>query len=635
MDVTLEMTGPKPATSYTAQRNQTICSSLPEPTTADFENAKRGYLGSIPNSEVKSSEGDRVVWSLSSYDFLERDEPPDTVHPSLWRQARLNTIHGLFEVVPGIYQIRGFDLANMTIVEGDTGIIVIDTLVTVETAQAGLQLYRQHRGNRPVAAVIYTHSHSDHFAGVRGVLSETDVGRVPIIAPEHFLYEAVSETVFAGHAMSRRAVYFSGAMLERGPRGQVDAGLGKSVSTGGVSLLPPTDIIRNTGERRTIDGVEIVFQMAPDTEAPAEMLMHFPGLKALCGSEVACPLMHNIYTPRGAQVRNARNWWKVLNEAVELFADQTDVLFGQHHWPRWGRDSIVGYLKKQRDLYKFIHDQTLHLANRGLTPIEIAEQLELPPSLSGEWYLREYYGTVSHNAKGVYQRYLGWYDGNPANLNPLPPQEAGRRYVSAMGGMGAVLEAAGKAFDQGDYRWVAQLMNHAVFAEPENTAARALQADALEQLGYLSESAVWRNMYLVGANELRHGVRTWNTRRVDRSDYVRAMPCHLMLDYMGILLDSERAAGKGITVSLLITDTDEKFFLELSNCVLTYTGTARERPADVTVSLTSTDLSAIVNDTANAAAKLEGFTFKGQKSKFVEVLSCLDRFAGNFSIVEP
>jgi len=625
----------KPATAHTAKRNRDAVSGLPAPAPKDFAAARRGFLGTLPDAEIRTDAGDAVVWSLRPYAFLDTETPPDSVHPSLWRQARLNCIHGLFEVTPGIYQVRGFDLANMTIVEGETGIIVIDTLVTVETARAALALYRQHRGDRPVVAVIYTHCHGDHFAGVRGVIDDEQAARIPIIAPEHFLYEAISENMFAGPAMARRALYFSGAVLPRGPRGQVDAGLGKSVSVGSVSLLAPNDIIRATGETRRIDGVDIVFQMAPDTEAPAEMLLHFPQFRALCGSEVACPLMHNIYTPRGAPVRNARNWWRVLNEAVELFGEATDVLFVQHHWPRWGRESIVAYLQEQRDLYKCLHDQTLRLANNGFTPVEIAEELRLPAPLTGQWHLREYYGTASHNAKGIYQRYLGWYDGNPANLHPLPPEDSGRRYVEAMGGIAAVLNVARQAFDNGEYRWVAQLMNHAVFAAPDHPDVRALQADALEQLGYLSESAVWRNMYLMGALELRSGIKSWGKRKVDRSDYVRAMPVQLMLDYMGILLDGTRAAAKRIAVNLTIRDTGEIFFLELSRGALVYSEIARPRPADVGVSLTRAELSALVNSANRDAEALAALEVSGDRDRFAELLSCLGSFKADFALVEP
>jgi alkyl sulfatase BDS1-like metallo-beta-lactamase superfamily hydrolase len=627
--------GPGPATEKTAAANRKAGGNLPANSASDFEEARRGFIATLPNAQIQSQEGDRIIWNLEPYSFLEDEQPPPTVHPSLWRQARLNTIHGLFEVVPGIYQIRGFDLANMTLVESDTGVIVIDTLVTIETARAGLELYRQHRGNRPVVAVIYTHSHSDHFGGVRGVLTEAQIGTTPIIAPEHFLMEAISESVFAGTAMSRRALYFSGAMLPRGPRGQVDAGLGKSVSTGSVSLIPPTDIIKATGDRRVIDGVEIVFQMAPDTEAPAEMLMHFPQFKALCAAEVACPLMHNIYTPRGAQVRNARNWWRALNQAVDLFGDQTTVMFGQHHWPRWGAGRIISYLKKQRDLYKFLHDQTLHFANKGLTPNEIGEAVKLPEGLTSEWFLREYYGTATHNARGVYQRYLGWYDGNPANLNPLAPSDAGARYVEFMGGAAQVIAKARKAYDEGDYRWVAQVMNHVVFAEPGNADAKALQADALEQLGYLSESAVWRNMYLMGAHELRNGIKSWGARRTDRSDYVRAMPSELLLDYMGIRLNSEKANGLDLTIGLTIKDTGERFLVELTNSVLSYTSGKPRLPADVTVALTRAALNAIANGAGTLDDQLAAVECTGDQRKFRDLLGCLDTFDGSFPIVLP
>ncbi len=491
---------PKSATAATQAAQARLAASLPADDGEDFVKARRGFIGTVADGKIVDAEG-RVFWNMGAFAFQEGDAPcPPTVNPSLWRQARLNAIHGLFEVTPGLYQVRGFDISNISFIEGDTGYIVIDPLISAETAAAALALLRRHRGDKPVTAVIYTHSHVDHYGGVRGVISEADIAAgMTIIAPEGFLDAAVSENVLAGNAMSRRATYMYGALLPRDATGHVDAGLGKTVSMGSVSLVPPTVSISRTGERLTVDGVEIVFQVTPDTEAPAEMNFFFPKFRALCMAENCSCHLHNLYTPRGAQVRDAKAWSFHIDEAMRMFGPETDVLFASHHWPRWGRGEAETFLTKQRDLYKYIHDQTLRLANHGLNPVEIAEEIALPPTLAAEWYTRDYYGTLNHNAKAVYQRYLGWFDGNPANLHKLPPVEAGKRYVDLAGGPEALLGKARSAFDAGDYRWVAEVVNHLVFADPSNTDARALQADALEQLGYQAESGPWRAFYLTGA----------------------------------------------------------------------------------------------------------------------------------------
>ncbi|HXA39862.1 MAG TPA: alkyl sulfatase dimerization domain-containing protein, partial [Phenylobacterium sp.] len=434
----------KDATAATIAAHAALAASLPADDGADFANAERGFIGTIPNAEIPGA------WTMAPYAFLD-GERPDTVNPSLWRQAKLNALHGLFEVGRGVYQVRGFDISNITFIEGERGYLVIDPLTSAQPAAAALKLMREHRGDKPVTGVIYTHSHVDHYGGVRGVLSDDDIaGGMQIVAPEGFLKAAVSENVMAGNAMGRRATYMYGATLPKDPKGHVDSGLGKAVSMGQVSLVPPTVSIRETGERLTIDGVEIVFQVTPDTEAPAEMNFFFPGFGALCMAENCTCHLHNIYTPRGAQVRDARAWSHYINEAVEMFAGETQVLFASHHWPRWGSGEAARFLRQQRDLYKYIHDQVLRMANHGLTPSEIAEDLALPPSLAAEWHTRGYYGTLSHNAKAVYQRYLGWFDGNPANLHKLPPAEAGRRYVELAGGADALLAKAREAFERGE-----------------------------------------------------------------------------------------------------------------------------------------------------------------------------------------
>lgn len=429
------------------------------------------------------------MWDNDSYAFL-AGEAPDTVNPSLWRQSQLNAIQGLFEVVPGLYQVRGLDLSVMSFIEGERGVVVVDPLISEETAAAALGLYRAHRGERPVTGVLYTHSHADHFGGVRGVIDQTDVdsGEVPVIAPAGFAEHAVAENVFAGTAMSRRAGYMYGAVLDRGPLGQVGAGLGQTTSVGAVTLIPPTLDITATGQEVRIDGVRMVFQLAPGSEAPAEMHFLLPDLRALCMAENATHVLHSILTIRGALVRDPHAWAGYLTEAIDMFGGQTDVVFASHHWPTWGHERALAFLREQRDLYAYLHDQTLRMMNGGMTGIEIAEAIQLPPALENAWHARGYYGSVSHNVKAIYQRYMGWYDGNPANLWKHPPVEAGRRYLDYMGGADAVVVKARDSYAGGDFRWVAEVLSHVVFADPAHQPARDLLADAFEQLSYGAEN---------------------------------------------------------------------------------------------------------------------------------------------------
>lgn len=435
----------KDAEPATLHANAAVLEELDTSNREDFEEAQRGLIAAPADAVIKDDSG-KEVWNLQAYDFLRREEAPGTVNPSLWRLARLNMNAGLFKVVERIYQVRGLDLSNMTIVESDNGVILIDPLISKETARAALDLYYLHRGERPVVAVIYTHSHVDHFGGVKGVVDEADVkaGKVRVLAPERFMEAAVSENVTAGIAMFRRSEYWYGPLLPKGERGQVDAGLGKTVSSGSLTLIAPTDTIATTGEKRVADGVEMVFQMAPDTEAPAEMTIWFPQFKVFDSAELACHTLHNVLTLRGAQVRDASKWSHYLNEAITMYGNQVQVLIAQHHWPRWGQDRAIKFLKDQRDMYKYTHDQTLRLANEGYTMAEIGPMLRLPPGLARQWYARGYYGTINHDAKAVYQKYLGWYDMNPANLNPLPPVESAEKYVEYMGGAKMVIARAAR-----------------------------------------------------------------------------------------------------------------------------------------------------------------------------------------------
>jgi alkyl sulfatase BDS1-like metallo-beta-lactamase superfamily hydrolase len=558
---------PKPASRHTVAANAAVAASLDLDDPADWARVAQGRIAG-PASPQVLHDGGWPVWDLDAFGFLDEADPPPTVNPSLWRQARLNREAGLFEVAPGIVQVRGLDLSNLTVVEGREGRIVVDPLTSAETARAALDLVEAHLGARPVHTVVYTHSHVDHFAGVRGVVDEADVdaGRVQIVAPAGFLGAAVAENVVAGNVMTRRASYMYGALLPRGPFGHVDAGLGKGVPLlGSPGLLAPTHDITATGTEMVIDGVRMVFQLTPDTEAPAEMNFLFPDHRALCMAENCTANLHNLYTPRGALVRDALAWSKYINEAIELFADRADVVFASHHWPRWGAEDMLRYLRTQRDTYRYLHDQVLRLANHGQTMVEIAEELDLPPSLAGEHASRGYYGTVNHNAKAVYQRYLGWFDANPAHLHPHPPAAVGRRYVALAGGPEALMAHARDAFDDGDYRWVVEVVNHLVFADPDHTDARLLQADALEQLGYQAESGPWRGFYLTGAQELRHGHPAGGGRNSVGEDTVRAMTTEMLFDYLGVRLNGPEADGRRLIIEVEVTDRAERWRLGLEH----------------------------------------------------------------------
>ncbi len=545
---------PKAATAETAAANAAVTFSFDDP--GDHERASRGLLATHETGRITI--GDHPVWDTAGHDFLRTDDPaPDTVHPGLWRQGKLNAIHGLFEVADGCWQARGYDISNITFLAGEKGWVIIDPLTTAPTAAACLELANRTLGERPVTAVIYTHSHLDHFGGVLGVTTQeaVDAGDVRIIAPIGFLEEVVSENVIAGPIMGRRASYQFGPFLPTGVRGQVDVGLGQAIPLYLSDLIAPTETVSETGEELVIDGLRVVFQNTPDAEAPAEMNFHFPDLGLLCMAENCSHNIHNLYPIRGAQTRNALAWSKYIHEALEMWGDTTQIMFASHHWPRFGQDDVKRFLALQRDVYRWMHDQTMRLANQGYRPMEIAEELTLPAAFANESHVQGYYGTVSHNVRSVYNRYLGWYDGNPANLNPLPPVESAERYVEAMGGVDAVLGIARAAFADGDYRWVAQLVNHAVFANPANVEARQLQADALEQLGYQAESGTWRNAYLMGAQELRHGSPE-GPIGAGRFLLVAAT-AEQLFDLLGVRFNPERWTGSDTTINWHFTDLDE------------------------------------------------------------------------------
>ena len=634
-------TSPKDAAPATRAAHDAVRRALPLDDRSDFVLAARGRVAPPASPQVMSRHG-FPVWNLDDFAFL-AGAAPATVNPSLWRQAQLNLHAGLFEVADGFYQVRGLDLSNVSFVRGDTGWIVIDPLTSEETAATALELVRTHLGARQVRAVIYTHSHIDHFAGVRGIVDEADVaaGRVQILAPEGFLRAAVSENVIAGNVMTRRASYMYGTLLPKGPRGHVDAGLGKGVpllATAG--LIAPTEEIRTTGSERTIDGVRMVFQITPGTEAPAEMNFHFPDRRVLCMAENCTATLHNVYTPRGAEVRDALAWSKYVNESIELFAGASDVVFASHHWPRWGADEVRRYLEKQRDLYRFLHDQTMRRANQGHTMLEIAEELRLPAGLGDEMFNRDYYGTVNHNAKAVYQRYLGWFDGNPANLHPLPPVEAGKRYVELAGGPDELLRKARASFARGEFRWVAQLVNHLVFADPANQEARRLQADALEQLGYQAESGPWRAFYLTAAQELRNGVPQLGRGPGTAADIARAMTTEMLIDYLAVRLDGDTAAGRTIELTLRVTDRDEVHAIGIRDGALHHTAGRPAARADATVALSHAALLALAMGTSPIAAlaALEATAdvrIEGERAALEDLLALLDTFTFWFAIAEP
>ncbi|HSC86507.1 MAG TPA: alkyl sulfatase dimerization domain-containing protein [Polyangiaceae bacterium] len=630
---------PKGASSATKAANDAFVGALDFGNTKDFDDAKKGFLGTWDQPTIQDEKG-RPVWDFAAFDFL-KGEAPAEVNPSLWRVAQLNSMHGLFQVTDNIFQVRGFDLSVMSIIEGKTGVVVVDPLISKETAAAALKVYRKHRGDKPVVAVIYTHSHVDHFGGVRGIVDEKDVksGKVKIVAPIGFMKSAVSENVFAGNAMSRRATYMYGPMLPKGARGTVDAGLGKTTSTGEVTLIAPTDTVSKTGQKMRLAGIEFVFLNAPHSEAPSEMLFYIPSEKALCAAEDVTHTLHNLYTLRGAEVRDPLLWSSYLQEVLQTWGKDVQVLFASHHWPTWGNDQVTTLIGKQRDLYRYINDQTLHLANQGYTMLEIAEMLELPPEQARFWANRGYYGTMSHNVKAVYQRYLGWFDGNPSHLHALPPVEASKKYVEFMGGSAVVIEKALASAKAGELRWAAQVLDHVVFAEPENEQARLHLADVLEQLGYRAESGPWRGFYLTGAMELRKGVRDLPAPNTASNDVVAGMTVEMFLDFMAVRLDAKKAAGKTISLTFAVKDGKKtsEYAVRVENGVLTYVEGKPKTPSDVSLTLERDIFLEIAGGKlklADAKAQKK-VTVGGSEAKLDELLGLFGSFDFWFPIVTP
>jgi alkyl sulfatase BDS1-like metallo-beta-lactamase superfamily hydrolase len=625
------------ASAATVAANRKAVEGLPLADPQDFEDARRGFIGRDEPLVIMGPEG-RKSWDFTTYAFISGDAPA-TVNASLWRHARLNGEHGLFEVTKGIYQVRGYDVSNMTIIEGRTGWIIVDPLTVRETAAAALALARRHLGDHPVTAVIFTHSHADHFGGIDAILPADAPGSagVPIVAPKGFMEEAVSENVFAGTAMGRRATYQYGGELPRSPTGQVDIGIGKNIPYGESSIRSPTVTVDHTPQEMEIDGVRFVFQYTPESEAPAEMTFYLPESKAWCGAEIVTHTMHNLYTLRGAKVRNATKWGGYIDDAMQRFGDM-EVVFASHHWPQWGNARILDYLTAQRDTYLYIHDQTLRLANAGQTSQEIAEQLELPTTLRNRFANRGYYGTVRHNSKAVYQAYLGWYDGNPANLDPLPPEQLGRRYVDALGGAAVVLKLGQAAIEGGDYRWAATLLNNLVFAEPGNTEARNLLASAYEQLGYQAESGPWRDEYLTGAFELRGGEpqTTIDARRA--VGVMRNMPVERFLASLAVRLNGPDADVKQLKFNFVFSDVGETHLVELASSVLHHRRV--EAPAadvDATVRLTRDLLVRLATEQAGLKDLVlsDDLQVDGSRLKLLSLLGLLDKPDERFPIVTP
>ncbi|MEE9416666.1 MAG: alkyl sulfatase dimerization domain-containing protein [Acidimicrobiales bacterium] len=630
---------PRDASDITARMNAEVAATLQLDDERDTARATRGLLAARPSVQIPSAE--KPIWDLASYSFLKGDAPA-TVNPSLWRQAKLNMNAGLFEVVPGIYQVRGFDYANISFVKSDTGWIVIDPLTTAVTAAAALELVNDELGERPVVAVIYTHSHVDHFGGVYGVIDPDDAasGDVRVIAPLGFLEAAVDETVIAGNAMARRATYMYGPLLPVGPKGHLDAGIGKGVPRGAPSLIAPNEIIDHTGQRLVVDGVPIEFHFTPDAEAPADMDFYFPDHKVLCMAENCVGTMHNIYTPRGAVVRDALSWSKYLNEAVHLFGGRAETMFICHHWPIWGQEEIVHHLEIQRDMYRFLHDETMRFANRGLTMDEIAEVLQLPEALQHESSCREYYGTVNHNAKAIYQRYLGWFDGNPAHLHRHPPEQLGARYVEALGGVDRALEMARRYHDDGDDRFAAELASHVVFADQDNTEAKELLADSLEQLGYQSESAPWRDFYLTGSNELRNGTMRGLARPyVPSDDITAAMTVEMLFDFLGMSLDGEWASDHPVDLALIIEagDNSERWVVGVSNGALHAIQSDQPVERGPEIRCSRSVLASLVMGRSDVATEIESgqLVIVGGSAPIAGLFDHLERFERFFDVVTP
>ncbi|WHY68975.1 alkyl sulfatase dimerization domain-containing protein [Neobacillus sp. SuZ13] len=625
----------KSATSFTKKANLAVYESLNFDDRQDFEDANRGFIAPLKSTIIKDHSGE-VVWDIEKLEFL-NDAAPETVNPSLWRNAQLQAISGLFEVVEGIYQVRGQSIATTFFFEGKQGVIVCDALGSTESAEAAMELYYQHRPKKPVSAIIISQSHADHFGGIQAVLKYAENPAIPIIVPQHFTKEALSENVLLGTIMARRAEYQFGKNIPDGSEGSVSIGIGNTMSSGTTSFALPTIEIENEIQTMEIDGVTFEFLLTPNTEAPAEMHFYVREYKALFVSENANQLMHQIYSVRGAKTRDALHWANSLDKTIDLFEqEEIDALLMIHAWPVWGKERALGHLKLQRDLYKYMHDQTVRLANHGYTMEEIADSIKLPKALDTYWGNRGYYGTVKHNSKGIYNYYLGYYSANPSDLDPLPQVETGLKYVDYMGGTSAILEKAKADFENGEYRWVAQVLKNVVMADPENTEAKNLLADAYEQLGYQAESANWRNIYLVGASELRNGINK-DLSPLDVSGIINHMPIEDFLKLIAVKLHGLKAEGKKITLNVSLTDINQNFSIYLDNSVLIHKAGKLDANPDVSLTLErltffGVGLGLISPQQAAVAGKL---IVSGDQAKLDEFLSLLDDFQRYHNIVTP
>lgn len=635
----LAQEGAKDATAQTKSANDALYGQLPFTDKTDFMNAHKGFIAPLPSELIKGKQGN-VVWDPQQYAFIkEGEKAPDTVNPSLWRQSQLINIGGLFQVTDGVYQIRNLDLSNMTIMEGKEGITVIDPLVSAETAKVGMDLYYKNRGKRPVVAVIYTHSHVDHYGGVRGVIDEADVksGKVKVYAPAGFMKEAVSENIMAGNAMSRRASYMYGNLLKPDAKGQVGAGLGTTTSAGTVTLIEPTNYITHTGQKEVIDGLTYDFMMAPGSEAPSEMLWYVEEKGMIEAAEDVTHTLHNTYSLRGAKIRDPLAWSKYINDVIGRWGGKANIIIAQHHWPTWDNENVVKLMKSQRDMYRYINDQTLRMANQGLTRDEIAANFKLPSGLEKSWASRGYYGSVSHDVKATYVFYLGWFNGNPATLNELPPVDAAKKYVDYMGGADAIMQKAKTDYAQGNYRWVAQVTNNIVFADPSNKEARNLEADALEQMGYQAESGPWRNFYLTGAQELRNGVVKGATPNTASPDTVKAMSPEMFFDYLAVHINGEKAANAQAVFNVDLGADGGKYKLELENGVLNHSADAQASNADASITLNRATLNKIIlkEESLKQAEEKGDVQISGNHAKLDEFLGYLDSFDFWFNMVTP
>ena len=635
----------KGATEFTRQINENVYQLLDFNDKQEEEFATRGFITAPDSLQIEGSNGN-IVFNQDAYDFVRGTEAPDSANPSLWRNTQLNAYYGLFEVQEGIYQVRGYDLSNLTFVKSDNGWIILDCLATENTARAALELFESQMGEANIVAVIISHAHVDHYGGIRGLISEEDVadpslpldaqiasGKTAIIVPQGFEEAVMSENVFVGTAMKRRSIYQYGSSLQKGPQGSLSVGIGLGVSQDGVGYINPTFEVTEAVFETAIDGVRAIFQLTPDTESPAEMNTYFPDQKALWMAENCTASMHNLYTLRGAQVRDASAWARYITEAQTLFGEEAEVVFQSHNWPHWGNALIQEYMTNTAAVYKFIHDQTLLYVNEGYTSTEIADMIQLPEALEKVWYTRQYYGTLKHNVKAVYQKYMGWYDANPVNLDELTPTEYAQNLVRYLGDPDKVLELAREDYEKGEYQWVAQITNALVYADPENTQARYLCADALEQLGYQAESGAWRNAYLVGAFELRNGTDLYPpTEIVGAGTTAQSMSAQNTLDYMGIMMDTEKLADESFLVNLVLTD-DQNYLLKIHHGVLLYYPGQQSDEAAFTITTRRAGVLAIAAKNTDLIAKL--VTVEGDEALYRKLCDSMVKLSLYFNIIEP